>query len=648
MTFRAVDRNGRPATARLRPAPYLNGGGYFPDNIYLTPSQTEWTLRLPEGEYNLFGLIQTFDASGRWPEQDSIVGNPKLDVHAPNFTVTLDARTARPVSLSTPKKSTPRYVSLDWSRGDPANPVQTDDSWYWDQEDGDPTEVLVAPTQRVDDAQFAVTTTWDAGLPVLETRVDGHGADKPLDAVFTGGPYIEGRHKYPVADAGTATPDDLQRGDVRGKVALVRESADLPYDTQVQNAADAGAAVVALYSAQPGVFHPYSWGPVPIIALTQEQGSWLRALAAGHHPAQLEFTGTPRTPYAYDLTFTEKQQVGSHLAYRVTPHDLAQVDARIYTTGTGERGWRYHQGVVDQCDCAPPVTSDYVPSTGYTRTEYVTARPDITNWDAWQYQANPSGALIFAREGHVYRPGQKVTEDWLKAPLSAGVVNPAPGTNTKWVSSRDGDRLYFNIADLTDSAGNWTAQMTGTRASSSLSLGDKVLYSSSFGIFGNVAVPADDGTYRLQADVDNDGSVIALSTHTHTEWTFHSASAGNQAHTVLPLVDVDYPDVTGLFSHRSALDAANTAPRGDWVSLHLAATHQIGSTAPPVNHASVSVSYDDGATWAPTSVRATGHETFEATYRHPPHGEFVSLRVTASDDAGNGVDQTVIRAYRLR
>ncbi len=648
VTFRALDRHGEPGTARLRVAPYLhNDGRYYPDNIYLSPSQTEWTLRLPEGDYNLFGLISTFDASGRWVEQDSIVGNPKLEVRAPNFTVTLDARTARPVSLSTPKKSTPHSITLDWSRGDPGNPVQTDDSWYWDQADGEPTEVLVAPTERVDDAQFAVTTTWDAGVPLLETRVDGQGVDEPLDAVFTGGPYIEGRHQYPVADAGTATPEDLQRVDVSGKVALVRESADLPYDTQVQNAADAGAAVVALYSAQPGVFYPYSWGPVPIIALTQAQGSWLRTLAAGRDPAQLQFTGTPRTPYAYDLTFTEKQQVGSRLAYRVTPQDLAQVDARIYTTGTGERGWRYHQSVVAQCDCTPPVVSDYVPSTGYTRTEYVTARPDITTWDAWHYRVNLPGALMYARDGHVYQPGQKVTEDWLKAPLSAGVVNPAPGTNTQWVNTRIGDSIFYNIADLTDSAGNWTAQMTSTHPSSSLSLGDKVLYSSSFGIRGTVAVPAEDGTYRLQADVDHNGSVIGLSTHTHTEWTFHSASAGDQARTVLPLVDIDYPDVTEAFSHRSALDLANTASRGDRVSLHLAATHQIGSQAPPVSHLSAWVSYDDGATWAPTSVRATGHETFEATYRHPASGQYVSLKVSASDDAGNGVQQTLIRAYRL-
>ena len=53
--------------SRLRIAPYLHGDGrYYPDNIYLDPDQTEWTLRLPQGLYNVFGLISTMDASGRW------------------------------------------------------------------------------------------------------------------------------------------------------------------------------------------------------------------------------------------------------------------------------------------------------------------------------------------------------------------------------------------------------------------------------------------------------------------------------------------------------------------------------------------------------------------------------------------------------
>jgi subtilisin family serine protease len=636
VTFRALDRNGKPGTARLRVAPYLHSDGrYYPDNIYLTPEQTEWTLRLPEGDYNLFGLIDTPDASGRWYPQSSIVGDPKLSVRAPNFTVTLDARTARPLSLETPKKSTPHYLTLDWSRGDPDNPIATYDDWYWSQTDGEPTQVFLAPTQRVDDAQFSVTTTWDAGVPLLETQLNG----QPLPSVFTGGPFIDGRHRYPVVDA------DADPTRVRGAVALVQERPGVSYDDQVQAAADAGAAVVALYSAQPGVFYPYANGPVPIIALSKVDGERLRALAGGPNPAQLQVTGTPRTPYAYDVTFVEKQEVSTDLAYRVKPDDVAQVDTRVYTTGTSEAGWLLHQATYTGCDCAPSSVSDYVPATGYTRTEYVTADPEVVNYTGWQYRVGWPSTVVYPREGRTYQPGERITRDWLKAPFSPGVANS--GNNTQFVSRRIGDSLFYNLVGFTDSAGDWAPQLDGSTAKSALYLGEKQLYSSAYGLRGTVTVPAEASTYRLVTDVDHDGSVVALSTHAHTEWTFPSVAPPDGGAAVLPLVDIDYTDVVDAFTGKGALDLANTAPTSRLVSLNLTTTNQTGSTAPAVDQMAVEVSYDDGASWQPAPTRSMGQGTFQATYRHPASGEYVSLRVSASDGAGNGVQQTLIRAYRL-
>lgn len=630
VTFRALDRNGQPGTARLRIAPYVhNDGRYYPDNIYLDPAQTEWTLRLPRGQYNVFGLISTMDASSRWVESDSIVGNPQLDVQAPNFTVTLDARKARPVSLETPRKSTPHYVTLDWSRGDPDNPIATYDEWYWDQEDGAPTQLLVAPTKTVSDAQFSVTTSWDAGVPVLEATANG----QPLSAVLTGGPYVDGRHSYATA----AFP-----GEVRGKLALVREDPSVSFDDQIQAAAGAGAAVVALYSAQPGVFYPYASQPasVPVIALPQADAA--RLLSRPN--ASVTLIGTPRTPYDYDVAFVEKQHVGTDLAYRVKPSDLAEVGVRVHTTGTGEAGWVLNQNTYTGCDCAPPAVGDYVPSTGYVRTQYVTARPDVVDYTAWQFQLGLPADVLVQRSGQTYQPGQSATQDWLKAPFSPGVADSTNG-NTQLSSRRIGDSIFYNIVGLTDSAGNWTQQLSGSSAKSALYLGDEQLYSSAFGLRGTASVPADAGQYRLVTDVDHDGSVIGLSTQAHTEWTFPSAASAQGA---LPLIDVDYSDVADAVTGQSALDLANTARASQAVSLHLTTSHQVGSTAPPVDQVSVQVSYDDGANWQAAAVRASGTGQFQATYRHPAQGQYVSLRVSAADSAGNGEQQTLIRAYRLR
>ena len=77
----------------------------------------------------------------------------------------------------------------------------------------------------------------------------------------------------------------------------------------------------------------------------------------------------------------------------------------------------------------------------------------------------------------------------------------------------------------------------------------------------------------------------------------------------------------------------------------------ITTAAAPVSSARVQVSYDDGATWTDAPVQAIGGERFAATYRQPEASTttgYVSLRVEATDGDGNSVDQTLIRAYRLR
>ncbi|MEV7099748.1 hypothetical protein AB0M80_43735 [Amycolatopsis sp. NPDC051045] len=65
-----------------------------------------------------------------------------------------------------------------------------------------------------------------------------------------------------------------------------------------------------------------------------------------------------------------------------------------------------------------------------------------------------------------------------------------------------------------------------------------------------------------------------------------------------------------------------------------------------VTKLTVQVSYDDGATWLPTAVARTG-DHWTAGLWHPAHATFASFRATATDKAGNTVDQTIIRAYRL-
>jgi hypothetical protein len=99
------------------------------------------------------------------------------------------------------------------------------------------------------------------------------------------------------------------------------------------------------------------------------------------------------------------------------------------------------------------------------------------------------------------------------------------------------------------------------------------------------------------------------------------------------------------------LELDNTAKAGRDHRITITGYYQERlSTPPTVTEMGVEVSYDDGKTWKSVAVSAKGTNTFGATIRHPRAKDVpgaVSLRITASDNQGNTVKQTMPVAYRL-
>ena len=60
------------------------------------------------------------------------------------------------------------------------------------------------------------------------------------------------------------------------------------------------------------------------------------------------------------------------------------------------------------------------------------------------------------------------------------------------------------------------------------------------------------------------------------------------------------------------------------------------------------MSYDDGATWKRADLAREETGSWSATVRIPARVTHLSLRATASDDAGNRVTQEVVRAAGVR
>jgi hypothetical protein len=256
------------------------------------------------------------------------------------------------------------------------------------------------------------------------------------------------------------------------------------------------------------------------------------------------------------------------------------------------------------------------------------------------------GDLLYSRGPGTYEPGERYNEEWLKAPYSPGVPQSEIRAAARSpISTRAGDRLYYSLAAFTDAAGHWTPNFMPASATSRVYLDGEQIHENKFALTGTLTVPQRQGTYRIEADVDHDGSLVGLSTQTRTAWTFRSAQTAESK--PLPLIDVDYVDVRKAGTKQSALDPTNAAARNARVELVLAATHQQGSTAPAVGRMTVEVSYDDGATWEEATVEGSRGD-FVASYRHAKAGDYVSLRVHANDGAGGRLDQTLVRAYRLR
>ncbi|GAA2108102.1 hypothetical protein GCM10009780_61740 [Actinomadura alba] len=145
------------------------------------------------------------------------------------------------------------------------------------------------------------------------------------------------------------------------------------------------------------------------------------------------------------------------------------------------------------------------------------------------------------------------------------------------------------------------------------------------------SVPAGKARYRVEYDVDA-STVLPVSVRTSTAWTFTSQAPAGHSSELLPLLLVDYD---------LALDLHNQPVPGK--ESVFTVSRYAGSSK--VTSFNLWTSADDGATWTKVEARSLGGGRYAAAL--PATGN-VSLRVAASDDRGSGIDQRIIRAYRVR
>jgi hypothetical protein len=425
------------------------------------------------------------------------------------------------------------------------------------------------------------------------------GVAGPLDINLLGNsPAWNGVRDFPLAIWGAAS--------VRGKAVLIPVTAANEED-RVAAAAQAGAAVALL--VRPADWSAWTvWEPdatvrLPLVsaAVANDDGAKLLARAA-KPDATIKLDLTTSSPYLYDVLQISPDQVPNAIVYRVTAANSHIITSQYAHNGGfdwireqrfGWRPWQqYAWNDTNRAVRTPSVREEWV-SAGDSEWQHNVHHEYPWFDSSWPLQAG------FTDGTHSYAPGRSA-ETW-----AGPVVRPA-----SMGSTRTGNVLHLRVADFVDSSDKHYTIGEADQASATLTRNGSVLATLP-NAWQDVTTTAGDATYQLRLTTARAGNDWLYATKTDTTWSFKSGAEG-----ALPVLKVDY-----------------TAPV-DLTGLAPASAHVLKVVVPDAVTTKLEVSSNDGASWQTTVAGLI-----------PAGTAPVSLRVTARDNAGNSVTQTVLRAY---
>ncbi|SDS35239.1 S8 family peptidase [Actinopolymorpha singaporensis] len=684
LRLKGIARDGRPALAwvgSLNGSPVVNvdTGETMTKTCRAEDPTVEVCMRVPAGTYSVLAFVHTRPAgvpsNGYGDGLDtSLVGNPELKITG-DTTVTLDARKAVEVKVDTPANPEARAnlggaVELRWYRTAPDGTVAGDAVLNAPGSQGEE-RFFVQPMSDPSVGFFEATSRWRLEAPNVTLSVPG-AKDVKLDPQYypmnwfsdfsEQFPVLDGSANLRVVDAGQGRPEDLAGLDLKGALALVRRSDDLPVAEQSNTAADAGARMVAVYNDSPGANgNPGGYADlalkVPTVRLTGAEGGALLGLL-GKGKLTVRATGNVASPYVYDLVYAEPHGVPAQPHYSADPSDLVRVEEDIHSLSTDQI--TYSEGAFafrpqDQMSItfqrplygAPRSRVVYHTSDPTTRWSYVRTTPEQPYG---YHEPHPEGAQLQLNTPlTAYAPRERTTQSWLGAPVATGL-------NPNFPVVRDGDLLVlgesfpslFQGVGMLDGANHPSVAAStegddGFATMFRLSRGDETVWETEHipgGLFGYVTLPTgSEDTYRMSFDVANRAPWAQLSTRSRSEWTFRSAAT--DAAEPLPLLTFGYDVEANL---RNEL----TPPARGSNQVKVRVGHQAGGSI-PVNRLTFEVSYDDGGRWQ--HLRAVRHGDGRYTVDLPPNApakaRYASFRVHAQDADGNQLTQEIIRAVAL-
>ncbi|WP_405764236.1 S8 family serine peptidase [Actinacidiphila glaucinigra] len=617
LTINAKDRSGKPLAGRVM----LTAEGLF-TTIDLDESGTG-TARLPVGTYSGWLTADVQGAGGPHSLGMALLAFNDVSLDQ-DRTVTLDGRKMRQILARAPQQTTAVAPRLDVHRsfGDSLVessmlPNETYDSMW------------ALPTgKKVTDGEFEFGARFRLEQPALTVGTATKTYADPL--VKRGAePLSAGTRTLTAVYAGEGTAAELARHKPRGKAVVVRGGDPAGIQAQAEAAAAAGAQVLVVVNDGIGRLQPWDespWSPespapLTVATLDADQGADLIG-ALGRGTVRLKVASNPTTDYVYDVVHHWSGAVPADPTWRVTQRDLGKVDVSFRNHRQGKalefrpdvwRGWVVGNQLTApaQGDRTDWVTAD----ASWLDDAFIAGETGQHSMDLLRYPAGKTAEVSWF--GPIQRPRMGPI-GYQPVRYLDGVYIPAPG----WGDSGSG---HVGEAYANYKVKDWM----------SLYQGDRQLDWGNAEYLPVTGLAPERLPYRLVVDNDRAEWTAPYSTHTLTEWNFTSAATGSESAVSLPLIQLDYGVDT---------DKAGRADRH--AGLTVTASHLPGTTA-AIGKPSLEVSYDDGKTWQRAGLDRCG-DGWRTGLRAPKSAGFATLRVTARDDAGNTVSQTITRAFGLR
>ncbi|MER5802110.1 hypothetical protein [Streptomyces mirabilis] len=344
-------------------------------------------------------------------------------------------------------------------------------------------------------------------------------------------------------------------------------------------------------------------------------GLWAR-------PEAWEGAATPQ----YHLAFALPDKANAGLTRRLTRKDLARIDSTISAPLANRRAR------VTAIPFLPDGTSNLGVAVNSPRavprmqTDYVNAD---ASWSFLLTQFDPEGysEAEYYSPQRSYRPGRTYRTGY-----GVGVFGPGEAAGGgPWGLFRTGDALDLTLSLQTDGLGHpgVAAQRDDVVTRTTLVADGATVFDRPVAPFvDNLQVPSGDARFTLTSSITQSPRRSEVSTRVDSTWTFRSATVASGTRRT-PLLNIRYAP---------RLTADTSAPAAGRISVPVTVEGAGGG----VRSLTVSVSYDEGESWARVLVKGG------RILLHPVEGaESVSLRASAVDGHGNTAQQTIVRAFKL-